>query len=248
MVPNRAVPNPERSTANMKESSLTWCFSRCQRASYWSGRQDSNLRPLDPQEHATLLFSLRSAMRPGRKRCCWCRTVVCVVVTAVVSSPLVPSAGPPSSPSNFDEVPRRCRRSFRRSWTLGPCGVPSTWRSPTTRQPGGSPRRGPAPASYRSALGLPCGSPQGRSMGCHTLLADLSQQCSDRPSWRPAGVRGGERPRLVPSNLVSGLARGTSPASERLSGPATGQCRSWPSSSSNEAAPRTAEAGGWVGG
>jgi hypothetical protein len=46
-------------------------------------------------------------------------------------------------------------------------------------------------------------------MGCHTLRAHLPQQCSDWPSRRPAGVRGGERPRLVPSSPVSGLARGT---------------------------------------
>jgi hypothetical protein len=46
-------------------------------------------------------------------------------------------------------------------------------------------------------------------MGCHTVRAHLPQQCSDRPSRRPAGARGGEHPRLVPSSPVSGLAPGT---------------------------------------
>ncbi len=52
----------------------------------WSGRQDLNLRPLDPQERATPLCLPRSAMRSGRAPCCWCRVVVCVVVTTVVNS------------------------------------------------------------------------------------------------------------------------------------------------------------------
>ena len=155
-------------------------------------RDDRGESSPDTQEHATLLFSLRSAMRPGRKRCCWCRTVVCVVVTtvAVNRSGLALVLRHPLT--NFDEAPRRSRRSFRRSWTLGPVWRPVDLAQPDHTAARGQPSTGPAPASYRSALGLPCGSPQGRSMGCHTLLADLPQQCSARPileTCRGAGRR-----------------------------------------------------------
>lgn len=55
------------------------------------------------------------------------------------------------------------------------CGIPSTWQRPTARRPGGSPRRNRRPTSCSSAPGTSCGSPSGRSTGCHT-----------RPSRRPA--------------------------------------------------------------
>jgi ABC-type multidrug transport system fused ATPase/permease subunit len=75
------------------------------------GKTGLNLRPLTPlddtQERATLLFGPRSASRPGPALCSWCRVVVCVVVTAVVSwRGLGP--GPYSPPSLCPgQVPRR---------------------------------------------------------------------------------------------------------------------------------------------
>jgi hypothetical protein len=36
------------------EATPTWCFAQRQRAWCWSGRQDMNRQPLDPQKHATL--------------------------------------------------------------------------------------------------------------------------------------------------------------------------------------------------
>lgn len=71
-------------------------------------------------------------------------------------------------------------------WEL--CGIPSTsWHSPTTRHPGGSPRRN---RSVR-CLALPPGcrvvAPWGRSRGCHTLPTQPSHSSArDRPSRRPA--------------------------------------------------------------
>jgi hypothetical protein len=37
------------------------------------------------------------------------------------------------------ELRNRWREDHRRSCALGSCGIPSIWRSPTTRQPGGQP-------------------------------------------------------------------------------------------------------------
>lgn len=59
------------------------------------------------------------------------------------------------------------------------CGIPSTWRSRTTRRPGGSPRRNRQPASCSSAPGEPCGSPT----GCR-------RDATPGSSWRPAARRG----------------------------------------------------------
>ena len=42
-------PRPGEINSEQKESPLTWRFGHHQRASRWSGRQDLNLRPLDPQ-------------------------------------------------------------------------------------------------------------------------------------------------------------------------------------------------------
>jgi hypothetical protein len=39
------------------------------------------------------------------------------------------------------DVPRPSYGPRSKSCTLGSCGIPSIWRSPTTRQPGGSPRQ-----------------------------------------------------------------------------------------------------------
>lgn len=60
-----------------------------------------------------------------------------------------------------------------------PCGIPSAWRSPTARRPGGSPRRDRRQSSGSSVPGSSCGSPGGRSAGCHTL-STLPQP---RPHW-----------------------------------------------------------------
>ena len=49
------------------------------------------------------------------------------------------------------------------------CGIPSAWRSPTTRRRRGSPRRKRTRALHGSAPGLSCGSPWGRSAGRHIL-------------------------------------------------------------------------------
>ncbi len=49
MVPNSAWFLAKRDRLSAKKDPLTWCFVHRQRALYWSGRQDSNLRPLDPQ-------------------------------------------------------------------------------------------------------------------------------------------------------------------------------------------------------
>jgi hypothetical protein len=135
-------------------------------------------------------------------------------LSSALSSPLSSAHRPNLAlvlrhPPLIFEVPRRSRRSFLRSWTLGPVWRPVDLAQPDHTAAWGQPSTGPAPASYRSAPGQPCGSPQGRSMGCHTLRAHLPTQCWDRPSRRPAGVRGGERPQSVPSIPVSGLARRT---------------------------------------
>jgi hypothetical protein len=47
--PTTHGPQPGKINSEREESPLTWYFSHCQRASCWSGRQDLNLRPLDPQ-------------------------------------------------------------------------------------------------------------------------------------------------------------------------------------------------------
>jgi hypothetical protein len=52
-------------------------------------RDDQRGSPLDPQKRATLTYGPGFASQPGPALCCWCRTVVCVVVTAVVSSQAV---------------------------------------------------------------------------------------------------------------------------------------------------------------
>ena len=88
---------------------------------------------------------------------------------------------------------------------LGLGGIPSAWRSPTTRCPRGNtpPHRRPSlaclPLGHRVvALGEVDGMPS-------PIAARLNARVS--PSRRSAGVRGGERPQLVPSNLVSGSAQ-----------------------------------------
>jgi hypothetical protein len=55
MVPNSARSLAEQDRLSAKKGPLTWCFLHRQRALYWSGRQDSNLRPLDPQISSTAL-------------------------------------------------------------------------------------------------------------------------------------------------------------------------------------------------
>jgi hypothetical protein len=51
----------------------------------------------------------------------------------------------------------------------GLCGISSTVRQPDHTAARGQPRIQPARASAGSTPGLPCGSPSGRSTGCHTL-------------------------------------------------------------------------------
>jgi hypothetical protein len=90
----------------------------------------------------------------------------------------------------------------------GPCGVPSTWRSPKHGSPGAAldgTGTGVVSLCPRAAVWSPSGKVDGMP----------------HPAGRPATAvfgsailetcrgAGGERPRLVPSNLVSGLARGT---------------------------------------
>jgi hypothetical protein len=55
-----------------KESPLKWCFDQHQRAPRWSGRQDSNLRPLDPQNCGNALNcdngGIGNVCEPSRRR------------------------------------------------------------------------------------------------------------------------------------------------------------------------------------
>jgi hypothetical protein len=91
-------------------------------------------------------------------------------------------------------------------WVL--CGIPSAWRSPTTRCPGGNIVFSLLAACARLAPGqrvVVLGEADG--MPHHIPLAHAGAWCGRRPSWRPAGVRGGERPQLTLLNLVSGSFR-----------------------------------------
>jgi hypothetical protein len=66
MVPNSARSLAKQDRLSAKKDPLTWGFVHRQRALYWSGRQDSNLRPLDPQSSA-LPSCATSRPRPLRR-------------------------------------------------------------------------------------------------------------------------------------------------------------------------------------
>ncbi len=99
------------------------------------------------RRHRADLPRRRPRVSPGPPRAGWCRRVV---VTDLVT---------------------RC--AYRRPPRL-PSAIPSTWRSPTTRSPAGSPRRHRRPTSGSSARGRPCGSPSG------------GRRDGTPPPWRPA--------------------------------------------------------------
>jgi hypothetical protein len=50
--PTQRDPEPTKINTQQKKDPLTWYFIQRQRAWCWSGRQDLNLRPLDPQSSA----------------------------------------------------------------------------------------------------------------------------------------------------------------------------------------------------
>jgi hypothetical protein len=66
MVHNSAGSRTHKDQHLTGKSPLTWLFIQHQRASCWSGRQDSNLRPLDPQSSA-LPSCATSRPRPLRR-------------------------------------------------------------------------------------------------------------------------------------------------------------------------------------
>jgi hypothetical protein len=126
----------------------------------------------DPQEHATLVSGVRSALRPDPALCLWCQSVGCVVVTAVVSSPprvcLVPVI------LSFPRIFSMWRRSQRRSSRWDSCGIPLAL--PTARHPG-RPLDGTGTCVIGAVPGMSCRSPRRRLAGCHTC-----------PPWATAEV------------------------------------------------------------
>jgi hypothetical protein len=94
-------------------------------------RDDQGGSPLDPQECATLASGPRSAPRPGPVLCCWCRAVVCVVV----SSP--PGYWPcsPVYPLCPGEAPRHDGRVTDDLVHWGSCGSPRGGRRDATPCP-----------------------------------------------------------------------------------------------------------------
>ena len=97
---NRCRRAPDRTARRGHVAFAGWCPSVARCCSLRSELRSRGASPMVPcaitrsgahfdlQEHAAPISGPRSAPQPGPGWCCWCRVVVYVVVTAVVSLPL----------------------------------------------------------------------------------------------------------------------------------------------------------------
>ena len=104
--------------------------------------------------------------------------------------------------------------SLLRQTAPGSCGIPSTWRSPTARRPGGSPRRNRRPTLCSSAPGPACGSPWGGRRG-FALRPSRRSACPARACTCFQAVAGG---RCRAFRRWSGVRRGSRPSGRASSG------------------------------